>query len=67
MYATFRAGRLVELLTGHPYGPTPSGYPGQGAPNTAVDYALSAVDMVAGRKTRDQLQSFANSRSTFFY
>lgn len=33
----------------------------RGPTNNALNYALSAVDMVAGRKKRDQLQGLANS------
>jgi len=44
------------------YVPGPSSN-ARGPTNTsnALNYALSAVDMVAGRKKRDQLQGLANS------
>jgi len=52
----------MELLTEHPYGPAPYGYPRQES-NAVLDY----VDMVAGRKARDQIQTLANSGSKFFF
>lgn len=42
---------------------TPTNWGGTNNNNNPLNFALSAVDMVAGRKTRDQLQGLANSKS----
>lgn len=55
---------LNEIITGRQYVHGDPSYSARSG-NSAINYALSAVDMVAGRKTRDQLQDLANSELCF--
>lgn len=46
---------MLNVITGVPYSSS------TGPTSGAINYALSAVEQVAGRKTKEQIQSLANS------